>query len=179
MNLSGIEYRLKGFTILELLVGMIATSIVIAAIFSAYHIISTQALTFEAKTQLTTNLSSFHSRITKDFHEASIITWIEEGFVLRESSYNQNDRNGVSLHLPLKYEFHDGYTLRKSGEHIDTFFVNVRSHQLFGNGVLLTDSIGNSDEIRIVTGDESEEMILRKSIDAKTALLGPSQEWMK
>lgn len=179
MNSCNINKRLKGFTVLELLVGMIATSIVIAAVFSAYHIISSQGLIYREKSKSVTDLSLFHSRITKDFHEAPIITRTEEGFALTAYLPDQDEEYGISSPPPLKYEFHKEYTLRKSGGHTDTFFVNVHSHRLFDHGELLTGDSQNADEIWIAFGDEKNEMILRKCIDAKTALIGESEEWMK
>lgn len=177
MNSYNINNRLKGFTVLELLVGMIATSIVIAAVFSAYHIISSQGVIYQEKTKSVTELSLFHSRIMKDFQEASIITRTDHAIALSERSADPDAESSTSI-TPLKYEFHQEYTLRKSGEHTDTFFVTIHSNQLYYRGELLTDATGNPDEIRIDFGDENAEMILRKSIDAKHALLSDSEEWM-
>lgn len=175
MSLCNTDFRLQGFTILELLAGMIATSIVIAAMFSAYHIINVQSLNYKEKSNAVAELSLFHSRITKDFNETASMEWSEATLVFRKTFESANN----SIELPMiSYEFHDEYTLRRTGEHADTFKVDVQSHPAFNNGTL-EGLENNPGEVRITFGKENNEIILRKWTDAKTMLRTESDEWMK
>src|SRR5688572_11425268 len=70
MNFSCTKYGVKGFTLLELLTGMIVSAIVLGAIFSAWKIISKQAMRYEAQAERTRELSLLHSRFITDVADA-------------------------------------------------------------------------------------------------------------
>jgi prepilin-type N-terminal cleavage/methylation domain-containing protein len=160
MNLSGADIRLKGFTLLELLVGMIVSAIVLGAAFSAYHIIARQTMAYQEKTGTNEDLSLFHCRLMCDFQNAET-TVVASPF---------------ELHLKgVVYLFHDTYVLRKNNEHIDTFFVTITSCEGFVQGEQNVDPEVGIDQVRLkmISGKHEEEIILLKSGDAKSALSIP------
>jgi prepilin-type N-terminal cleavage/methylation domain-containing protein len=162
MSSSVTDIRLSGFTLLELLIGMIVSAIVLGATFSAYHIIAKQVTIYQEKTKTDEELSLFHSRLMLDFQNGHSVFLISD------------------LELRMQqtvYLFHEEYTLRKNGERTDTFFVTINACRSFKTGEENNDPETCIDEVRLKlnTGKREEEIILKKSIDAQSALLIPER----
>ena len=157
MSSSSADIRLKGFTLLELLIGMIVSTIVLGATFSAYHIIAKQASIYQEKTKTNEDLSLFHSRFMNDFQNNASAFFVSP-FELRMQE--------------VVYHFQESYTLRKNGEHIDTFFVTISACEGFVSGEPNGDSEIALDQVRLKlnTGTHEEEIILQKPTDARSAI---------
>ena len=70
MNYCCGKKTLPGFTVLELLVGMIVSAIVLGTIFSAWHIVSKQAVVYEERAAYTRELSLGQSLLLRDCSSA-------------------------------------------------------------------------------------------------------------
>jgi prepilin-type N-terminal cleavage/methylation domain-containing protein len=115
-NLEGVSRNSKGvaaFTLLELLVGMIISSIVLAAAFSAWNIVGRQHALYRSRHDASTEASFFCSTLRRDFSRADF--------------YNGNS-DMLTLQLgtqTLTYKNSPPVVLRNNGLQTDTFFVMV------------------------------------------------------
>lgn len=164
--------RMKGFTLLELLVGMIATGIVIAAVFSAYHIVGHQAFKYHERSKAASELSLMHSRLLKDCDKADRIQMLTEReclmvshaeFLNYESEGNEEEQ--------IVYDFRSDYILRIHRQHVDTFFVGVDAIATFRNGIKYDDVGDVVDELQIVLSDGALVMDVHKTYSASAEML--------
>lgn len=114
-NPKSAGHKLPAFTLLELLVGMIISSIVLAAAFSAWNIIGRQHALYRSRHDASTEASFFCSTLRRDFSRADF--------------YNGNS-DMLTLQLgnqTLTYKNAPPVVLRNNGLQTDTFFVAVNS----------------------------------------------------
>lgn len=105
--------QLKAFTLLELLVGMIVSSIVIAATFSSWRIISRQHLLYRTRHDASQEASFFCSALRRDMALAIAARGSNDELWLTKSERTLHYRNG------------NGYVVRDDQQKTDTFFVDV------------------------------------------------------
>ena len=110
--------RVKGFTLLELLVGMIVSGLVIGATFSAYHMIARQGTAYTEYSAADLERSLLHSVITRDQVMADSFSCDEQ----ERCTWYYYDQGAVLR--TIDYEFHEQYALRIAREHTDTFHLN-------------------------------------------------------
>ena len=118
--------KLKAFTLMELLIGMIISSIIIGFSYSGYRIIYSQFLDHKKVKKSILETAAINSILNNDFSNAQLI-WT-------------NDENQLDVYYndkrELHYEFQDEYILRRDNEIIDTFNIgaqNIQKKILFGN----------------------------------------------
>lgn len=163
--------RLKAFTLLELLVGMIATGIVIAAVFSAYHIIGRQTLLYRESSESVSELSLLHSCLLLDCDNSEQIRLLNaRTIVFRTPTSVPDNVNAADSAVQLVYEFRNEYVLRSCDGHADTFFVAVASISAFTNGVAQIDGDGTVDELHFAFNDMETEIRLQKSDDVSVEM---------
>jgi prepilin-type N-terminal cleavage/methylation domain-containing protein len=109
--ISFIHKKLKAFTLLELLVGMIISGIVIAAGFNAYRIISIQFKTYKETSAVYSSFSFFETQFRKDFRNAKEI-----------SAEDENSIQFISGEKKTDWRFSKRFSLRNEGTVTDTFF---------------------------------------------------------
>jgi hypothetical protein len=115
MNTLCAEQRLKAFTILELLTGMIVSAIVLATLFTAYAIISKQAKSYQTHSAAYVTRSQLHSLLTRD--------------VLRADSVAYSGTNSIECMIndcTVLYEVQDTCVIRTVNTHSDTLFTGGR-----------------------------------------------------
>ncbi|MGL5892473.1 MAG: PulJ/GspJ family protein [Bacteroidia bacterium] len=128
-NPEGAGHKLPAFTLLELLVGMIISSIVLAAAFSAWNIVARQHALYRSRHDASTEASFFCSTLRHDFSRADV--------------YNGNS-DVLTLQLgnkTLTYKNAPPVVLRNNGFQTDTFFVQV-NRWTYNTG--LSDSSGTA-----------------------------------
>lgn len=107
--------KLKAFTLLELLIGMIISSLVIAFGYGSYELIYKQFLNYKnVKVQLI-QAEQLRSTWTTDMQKAKMV------------SFNENKLNLSQEDDILEYTFLDSMIIRKDKEVSDTFFVAVQN----------------------------------------------------
>jgi hypothetical protein len=109
---------LPAFTLLELLTGMIVSSIVVAAAFSAFHIVGKQHSLYHERHESSSEASYFCSMLRRDFARAEVIEHSNGQLVCRTSQSSVN------------YKLLADAVLRSTTAHTDTFRVQVNRWQL-------------------------------------------------
>ena len=160
--------RLKAFTLLELLVGMILSGIVLTATFTAYRIITRQYETYRDKSKSITEVSFFVSQLQFDFADATTITRNSENEILLQSD------NKI-----LEYRFSEKYVLRNDLSRVDTFNVSVSGIETFLKSEKTVLENSDIDQLHIMMnfeGKKEEKIYVRTNnpkseIDKTTFLL--------
>jgi len=154
--------KLKAFTLMELLIGMIISSIVIAFSYGAYTMIYKQYLNFKQTKMKLMDVSQFNSVMQNDFIRANAIHFKENNLLLT------NEKNVITL----QYKFLDTYISRTDQEVIDTFHLNtenIKSNFIHSSGAITTDIINELSFESLVFG-EKEYFTFVKTYSAETLL---------
>lgn len=115
--------KIAAFTLMELLIGMIISSIVISFGYMAYNLIYDGFLNFKKVKATMMETNQLNTTFGNDVRNAEIISSNENKLIL----FNKNEQE-------LRYEFLPDYVLRTHGELTDTFKVathNIQQHFLF------------------------------------------------
>ena len=153
-------YKLKAFTLMELLIGMIISSIVISFCYMSYSMIYKQYMNYKAvKVELVEALE-LNSVLNSDISKAEKIVFDNNKLILIKEENKS-----------FEYNFLEKYILRKTGEVVDTFNLiplNIVSKQIA--------SVSSSSALieffsfdANVLGDK-EHFQFFKSYDAKTIM---------
>lgn len=102
--------KVRAFTLLELLIGMIISSIVIGFCYMSYSIIYNQYMSYKILKLEIVETIQFNSILNADFISAETILFNENILILNSTNRSQ-----------LQYDFKDSHILRKDGEVTDTF----------------------------------------------------------
>ena len=117
--------KLKAFTLLELLIAMVISSIVVAFGYSVYSLMYKQYLSYKkTKTEIVKTMQ-FNTVLTNDFYNSEEITFSENTIAI----FRKNNE-------PLIYTFNDNFILRKANEITDTFKIattNIQEKFVFKN----------------------------------------------
>lgn len=161
MKSSAVHRTLPAFTLLELLVGMIVSGLVLAATFSAWHIVTQQYAQYCKTTESTVELSAFLSRLECDVADAS-------------AAYKLSETTVQLVHstLTLEYRFSESYALRNSAGHTDTFRVSVPAIHTFYKTEKTAGENLRIDELRVVLSfdGKKEEKLFLLPHDAKSQI---------
>jgi len=109
--------KLSAFTLLELLIGMIISSIIITIGYSSYSIINKQFSSYKLYRTELVEIANLNSEIEKEFSDSE--------FVLRNQNqltFKHKDSREV------KFEFNEHFILRNEMQAIDTFWVNNKNY---------------------------------------------------
>lgn len=102
--------KLRAFTLMELLVGMIISSIVIGFCYMSYSIIYKQYKSYKILKLEIVETIQLNSILNTDFINAETVLFDNDKLILNSANRSQ-----------LQYDFNDNYILRKDGEVTDTF----------------------------------------------------------
>jgi len=105
--------KTKAFTVIELTVVMILSSIVISITYLSFDILQKQYRDYRESNDKIAMISKLNSLLHTDFNNSEIIIKTDAGIL---TNYRTKQIN---------YEFDFGFILRKEGEITDTFFVKV------------------------------------------------------
>jgi prepilin-type N-terminal cleavage/methylation domain-containing protein len=161
MKLSLFHKKLKAFTLLELLVGMIVSGIVLTATFSAYKIVTGQYQAYRNRSASVSELSFFVSQMHSDFSNSSR--------VVRRSGDNIQLKSEKGL---IEYYFTEKYILRNDLLRIDTFKVSVTGIETLWKAEKVNSEEETIDELHIQINYEGkhEEKIYLKDTDPKSEI---------
>lgn len=149
-------YTLKAFTLMELLVGMVISSIVIAFGYSTYAIIYKQYLSYKSVKTTVVETMQLHTTMSNDFNNAECITFGE---------------NKLKLSGPdklLMYNFIDSLVIRSEKEMSDTFQLaanDIQTTSVFNHGIN-NDTLINSLQFNISVFDNKEHFTFTKKYSA-------------
>lgn len=111
--------RLKAFTLMELLVAMLISTIVVGISYQAYHIVYQQYMSYRKNNQLINNVFMLHTALQTDFMNAKFVNKKEDAVVMKDKDGNK-----------IIYFFDQNYILRNVNEMQDTFFVSANDMHL-------------------------------------------------
>jgi hypothetical protein len=101
--------KIAAFTLMELIIGMIVSSIVVGTCYSGYLITSKQYNKYEVLKEEVNNIWQLHTCLTTDIKRAESLTYTENHLTLKNDS------------LLLVYVFNDSCITRSVNETTDTF----------------------------------------------------------
>lgn len=110
--------KVKAYTIVEMIVTMLITSVTISIAYSSFRIINGQFGQYKTRSHRNYELVLLDKFMMKDFTNASRIVRKSEGY-----SCQYPDKN-------IDYEFEDTYILRKSNL-IDTFKLKIQEPKFY------------------------------------------------
>lgn len=153
--------KISAFTLLELLIGMIISSIVIGFCYAGYSIIYKQYISYNVIKRQNTAAMELNSILNTDIINAASITFDTDKLIL-----NSEEK------IKLLYEFKENYILRKDNEVTDTFMlasVNVSPLYFNESGTLLVaiikefsfdvDLFGEQEHFRFTKEYSAETMV--------------------
>lgn len=159
--------KIRAFTLLELLIGMIISSIVIGFCYMSYSIIYKQYMSYKILKLEIVETIQFNSILNADFISAETILFDENILILNSTNRSQ-----------LQYDFNDNNILRKDGEVTDTF-------KLFPTNILPQYLIESEQSISSIVNDfsfdsnvlgEPEHFHFTKNYSAETMINNFAQQ---
>lgn len=145
-------HRTRAFTLIEIVVVMVITSVVTTAAYFAYRSAAVRLIFFEHKAQQNVDLSSVNTLLNKDFFDCVSISPVSP----RRIVFN-------SLPDPIEYIFEENVIYRKKAFAVDTFSVNtgdiettpLAENALFVSGLTIT----------LISKDGEHKLAFRKQYD--------------
>jgi hypothetical protein len=106
--------KLKALSLIELILGMVLSSIVVAFCYSGYSLIFERFMQFKKTKAKVNEIMQMNTTLLSDFSRANSIM------------YNNNQLSASCDSATFQYEFNEEYVLRKMNEVVDTFFLVPR-----------------------------------------------------
>jgi hypothetical protein len=106
--------KIKAFSFLEVMVGMVLSGMVISMVYSVYIYSHQHLFKFTHVQSNLRNYYEFSSTLNRDIEQGNEITKINS----EEIDIKLNDKS-------IQYEFTQDYVLRNINSHSDTFFIAV------------------------------------------------------
>jgi prepilin-type N-terminal cleavage/methylation domain-containing protein len=161
--------KLKAFTLFELLVGMIISSIVIGFGYAGYTLIYRQYLNYSVTKRGIIDVVQLNAILNNDF-----IT--SESAKLEMDKLILNYENG----LQKEYSFGEKYILRKEQEYVDTLKIGVMNVIANRNGdEQVTDLLISELSFDAVIHEETMHFHFIKSYSAETFINNPLNQWLQ
>jgi|GEM_PF-2525997 len=110
------KLKIPAFTILEMMIGMLISSIVIVMVYTALMIFNSQWQGYQLKSNKRSEFLLFNKVIEKDFLNADAISDSAENWVLN-IYFGPKNR--------IQYRFEDAFILRTAWEKSDTFYLKA------------------------------------------------------
>jgi prepilin-type N-terminal cleavage/methylation domain-containing protein len=119
--------RLKGYTVMELIVVMVLSAIVVSIAYTSFDIISKQYLRYKKSHEEISKILMFDLVLTKDFKNSVFVSLDDDGIVC-----NYSDRK-------INYQIDEHFVVRQENDVLDTFKVRVTDFQSDFSGIRVTD----------------------------------------
>ncbi|MBN8696074.1 MAG: prepilin-type N-terminal cleavage/methylation domain-containing protein [Bacteroidetes bacterium] len=120
--------KLKGFTLLELLIGMIISSIVISVCYTVYYMVNKQYVEFREVRSELVNLMFLNSELENNFYHSNNVQMSD-----KELCFGYRDKS-------ICFVFMDSVVVRKEAMVSDTFRVKVNNFEIIENNEGLVSS---------------------------------------
>lgn len=152
--------KIKAFTLMELLIGMIVGCIIIALGYSTYTIMFNQYSSYKTIKNKVVEIMQLNNVINTDVIAADFITYSDNKLTLNKSD------------TLLEYYFNDSYIIRTNNIFADTFqlkTINVLVTSVDSTGLNVTDMLTNFNFDMLVLGD-TEHFTFTKNYSAETLM---------
>ncbi|MBA3971408.1 MAG: prepilin-type N-terminal cleavage/methylation domain-containing protein [Bacteroidetes bacterium] len=156
------RHKLRAFTLMELLVGMVISTILISFCYMGYRIIYEQYLNYRNIKTEVVDAMQFRSVMNNDFQKSNVVFFKDQT---------------LTIVMPkgqlLRYDFSDKFVLRKAGDAIDTFLLkpeNIKPGYL--SSLYSGEAILHSVSFDATVCGEKERFYFDKLYDAETVVNG-------
>lgn len=155
--------KLPAFTLMELLVTMVLSTIVVAAAFTGYEIMAGRYGSYQQVNTGIREAAWMNGLLLKDMQRAQQVTATGKTIVL-----------SAAPEQPVTYEFRDAYVLRRSHELTDTFYVAIKNAApLFNRQPVNAGDVIDELQLEAVIGEEPERFVYRKNYPAAMRVKNP------
>ncbi len=151
--------KLRAFTLMELLVGMIISSIVISFGYAAYTLIYKQFISYRHTKEKVMELAQFDQVLSNDLLRAEVVYF-------HENALQFFQKNAIRT---LQYNFYDDLILRKENELTDTFKISqaqLKMHFLLPDKQLFLDQLSFDTDVF----GEKEHFTFDKTYSSETLM---------
>ena len=153
--------KIRAFTLMELLIGMIISSIVISFGYGSYTVIYKQFLSFKEIKKDIVEKMQLNTVINSDFMNAELVNYHDKKLTFTRIQSN-----------PLEYEFEDSLIVRKDQDVKDTF--KLTSENIISKPILMNET-GDTAVINTFSFDanvlgEKEHFEFTKIYSAQTLM---------
>lgn len=121
--------KIKAFTLFELLIGMVISSIVIASSYFVYDLIYKQFIDYKEVRLNLVNFASLQTELENNFYHSKSI------------KMNDKELSFVFDNKTIYFEFLDSIIIRKDSQVLDTFRISVENFEFVENQEGLVSSI--------------------------------------
>lgn len=158
--------KVRAFTLMELLVGMIVSTIVIGFGYGVYSLIYKQYSSYRTIKKEVVDAMQLNSTLNTDFAGAELISFTDNKLTI-------DRKNNLSLY----YNFTDSYILRKENEITDTFKIipaSVTAGFIFADAKAVVSDLSFDSKVLgepahfVFTKQYSAEILMNYEIQYKT-----------
>lgn len=144
--------KIQAFTLSEMIVVLILTSIVVGLAFSVLGLVQKHMLTIQGNYNKNLELNKLETSLWLDFNRYSTISYdaLEDRLVLK------NELNSIS------YAFFENYILREQ----DTFSIQLENKQLYFDGILSKTKSVDALKLKTTKVFQNQELFIFKQNDA-------------
>lgn len=153
--------RLKAFTLLEMLIVMLLSTLVLAVAYLALQLVNMQYVNFDRNTEKIMTVSRLRTQLAKDLARADVVRHQGDCLVL--------EKHIAPAHRGLiEYCFEDSLLLRRQEQLTDTFHLTPAAIAFSWEG--RAQSEGPIDHVSFTGGLNGEvyPFLFRKTYDART-----------
>lgn len=153
--------KIAAFTLLEILIGMIISSIVIGFCYTGYSVIYKQYLNYNAIKRQNTTAMQLNSVLNNDFVNAEFVRFELDKLIVNSNSNKE-----------LYYRFNENYILRRDKGLIDTFMLAALNitPEYFTENEQLQDRLLNSFSFDVSVLGETEHFHFVKEYSSETLI---------
>jgi len=164
--------RLKGFTVLELMVAMVISSLVISAAYLTLSFIDKRLVEYKKVGENISQAVNLSAAINNDVNNCKFIYKTPGGmelkFRMEPSSRPPEDAGTVDVYSTISYSFGSEYVMREVRSLVDTFFVvGSRVDYLLNGNSVSAGALLNALLIRIKVNGQEREYIVKKEYSAE------------
>lgn len=149
--------KIPAFTIIELMVTMLISSIAIGIMYTGYDIVSKQYVTYKKNNEIIAETLYLNALMNNDFGNARDVKRNEDGFELVDYA------NRLTI-----YELSEEFIVREVSFSIDTFHIPVQhiAFSMLGNEVLNESTLIDEVSFDITVNKETHSFHYKKQYDA-------------
>lgn len=157
MNFKTLNFKLNAFTLIELMVSMLVSSIALGLIYSGYELISKQFKSYKTTNEIVAEAVYLNALIGKDFSKARNAK--RNGDFVELNDYN----NQLTI-----YEFTEEFIMRKVSFSTDTFYIPIKnlSFSILGTEIFSESSSIDEFSFDIKINKEVQVFHYKKQYDA-------------
>lgn len=158
--------KLPAFTLMELLVAMVLSTIVVAAAFTGYEIMAGRYGQYQQVNAGIREAAWMNGLLQKDLLQARLVVQ-HENTIRLTAAYRE----------PVTYEFRDAYVLRRTHDLTDTFKITIGKLTCTFNGqAALPGEPVDEIQLEAHIGKEPELFFYRKNYPAALRIKNPLNE---